>query len=97
MPLGEGKPCIIMQLGCQEPMLAPGRTSRWSVGGVVQETPLETDTVAGDDIGNIMWMREKWRELVGKTYGTERSAPLHPEGMDDVVDEIKQVQAEGEE
>ena len=54
---------------------------------------METDT--GDDVGNVMWMREKWRELVGKMYGSDDKKPVPnvPEGMDDVVEEMKQVQA----
>ena len=60
---------------------------------------METDTSAGDDVGNIMWMRGKWADQVRATYGTAPTA-LHQdasdrmEGMDEVVEEIKHVQAE---
>lgn len=46
--------------------------------------------MAGDDVGNVMWMREKWRELVGKLYGNEQPSAA-PEGMDEVVAEVKQI------
>lgn len=72
----------------------PALTDMWALHGVVlvwlQDAPMDTDAVAGDDVGNVMWMRERWRELVGRMYGTEKAVP---EGMDEVVEEIKQVQA----
>ena len=56
---------------------------------------MATDTVAGDDAGSVMWMREKWQDQMGRLYGSDRSPVLHPqpEGMEDVVAEIKEVQA----
>lgn len=59
--------------------------------GMVQP---RSDDPDGDILaGDVLWMREKWRELMVKFYGQEPSpmaSPEKPPGMDDVVAEMRQ-------
>lgn len=60
--------------------------------GLVQ--PREVDADGEILAGDVLWMRDKWRELMVKFYGQDPPqaslSPQQPPGMDNVVAEMRQ-------
>lgn len=58
--------------------------------------PVDIDSDGEVLAGDVQWMRDKWRELMGKMYGVERTPKASPDKrMDEVVAEMKDFLKEG--
>ncbi len=60
--------------------------------------PVEMDADGEVLAGDVQWMRDKWRELMGKMYGADRTpkdSPDKDKRMDDVVAQMKDFIKEG--
>jgi hypothetical protein len=59
--------------------------------------PVEMDADGEVLAGDVQWMRDKWRELMGKMYGADRTTPKQSpdKRMDEVVAEMKDFLKEG--
>eukprot|EP00884_Botryococcus_braunii_P013188 jgi/Botrbrau1/21870/Bobra.0249s0001.1 len=62
------------------------------------EAPSSEETLDGELIegGDVQWMREKWRELMGKMYGSDARLEGRSDAMDAVLMEMRARQQQSE-
>lgn len=89
----------VHQLDVADPALFPPEAQRkffmdiklapYTPGGA-DSVPVDIDADGEVLAGDVQWMRDKWRELMGKMYGADRTPKPSPDKrMDDVVAEMK--------